>query len=58
MKGWSQRNLLFRREFATAYEQPEIVKQVVSQLPWGSNILHKRDWMNVPESTLSTREYP
>lgn len=39
MKGWSRRNLLFMREFAVAYEDSEIVKQVVSQLPWGSNIL-------------------
>lgn len=39
MKGWSRRNLLFMREFGFTYEEPEIVKQVVSQLAWGSNIV-------------------
>ncbi len=39
MTGWSYRNLLFMREFAGAYENDEIVKQLVSQLPWGTNIL-------------------
>ena len=39
MNGWSYRNLLFMREFSAAYEDTEIVKQLVSQLPWGTNIL-------------------
>jgi predicted nuclease of restriction endonuclease-like (RecB) superfamily len=39
MTGWSYRNLLFMREFAGAYEDDEIVKQLVSQLPWGTNIV-------------------
>jgi predicted nuclease of restriction endonuclease-like (RecB) superfamily len=39
MDGWSYRNLLFMREFGTAYGDAEIVKQLVSQLPWGTNIL-------------------
>ena len=38
MKGLSPRNLLFMRSFAEAYPDQQIVKQVVSQLPWGHNI--------------------
>ena len=42
MKGFSPRNLLFMRAFAEAYPDQEIVKQLVSQIPWGHNphILH------------------
>jgi len=39
MGGWSYRNLLFMREFGATYADSEIVKQLVSQLPWGTNIL-------------------
>lgn len=39
MQGLSSRNLLFMRAFAAAYPHPEIVKQLVSQLPWG-HIVH------------------
>jgi predicted nuclease of restriction endonuclease-like (RecB) superfamily len=35
MKGFSTRNLLSMRSFASTYRDPAIVKQVVSQLPWG-----------------------
>jgi predicted nuclease of restriction endonuclease-like (RecB) superfamily len=35
MSGLSPRNLLFMRGFAEAYPDTEVVKQVVSQLPWG-----------------------
>ncbi len=35
MRGLSPRNLLFMRSFATVYPEPKIVKQLVSQLPWG-----------------------
>lgn len=35
MKGLSPRNLLFMRSFAEGYTDHQIVKQVVSQLPWG-----------------------
>jgi predicted nuclease of restriction endonuclease-like (RecB) superfamily len=35
MRGLSPRNLLFMRSFAAAYPEPGIVKQLVSQLPWG-----------------------
>ncbi|HKL01634.1 MAG TPA: DUF1016 N-terminal domain-containing protein, partial [Desulfotignum sp.] len=38
MKGLSPRNLLFMRSFAAAYPEAEIVKQVVSKIPWGHNI--------------------
>ncbi len=34
-KGFSKRNLLFMRSFAEAMPDEEIVKQVVSQIPWG-----------------------
>lgn len=33
--GFSRRNLLFMRAFAEAYPESEIVKQLVSQIPWG-----------------------
>jgi len=35
MTGLSPRNLLFMRSFAEAYPDPAIVKQLVSQIPWG-----------------------
>jgi len=35
MEGLSSRNLLFMRSFAAAYSDMQIVKQLVSQLPWG-----------------------
>ena len=35
MSGLSPRNLLFMRSFAAAYPDAQIVKQLVSQLPWG-----------------------
>ncbi len=35
MKGFSPRNMLFMRAFAEAYHDEAIVKQLVSQLPWG-----------------------
>ena len=38
MKGLSPRNLKFMRAFAEAYPDEQIVKQVVSQIPWGHNI--------------------
>jgi len=38
MKGFSPRNLLFMRSFAEAYPDQKIVKQLVSQIPWGHNI--------------------
>lgn len=39
MKGLSGRNLLHMRKFAETYPDLAIVKQLVSQLPWGHNIL-------------------
>ena len=38
MKGFSARNLLFMRSFAESYPDQKIVKQLVSQIPWGHNI--------------------
>jgi predicted nuclease of restriction endonuclease-like (RecB) superfamily len=38
MKGFSARNLLFMRSLAEAYDDEEMVKQLVSQIPWGHNI--------------------
>lgn len=35
MRGLSPRNLLFMRSFAAVYSESQIVKQLVSQLPWG-----------------------
>lgn len=35
MTGLSSRNLQFMRSFAEAYPDPAIVKQLVSQIPWG-----------------------
>lgn len=39
MEGLSPRNLLFMRSFAQAYPDSEIVKRLVSQLPWGHVIM-------------------
>jgi predicted nuclease of restriction endonuclease-like (RecB) superfamily len=39
MQGLSARNLLFMRAFAGAYPDSGIVKQLVSQLPWG-HVVH------------------
>lgn len=38
MHGFSRRNLLFMRAFAEAYPELEIVKQLVSQIPWGHTV--------------------
>lgn len=39
MKGFSIRNIRFMVQFAREYDDCEIVKQLVSQIPWGHNIL-------------------
>ena len=39
MKGFSIRNIRFMVQFAREYDNCEIVKQLVSQIPWGHNIL-------------------
>jgi predicted nuclease of restriction endonuclease-like (RecB) superfamily len=52
IKGFSPRNLQFMRAFAELYIDSEIVKQLVSQLPWGHIIILmqkvkvpiQRDW--------------
>lgn len=38
MKGFSERNLDFMRQFAKFWPDSQITKQVVSKLPWGHNI--------------------
>ncbi|MEO6531945.1 MAG: PDDEXK nuclease domain-containing protein [Pseudolysinimonas sp.] len=39
MTGFSRANLMNMRAFAAAWETPEIVQQLVGQIPWGHNIL-------------------
>ena len=39
MKGFSRSNLMSMRAFAEAWPEPEIVQQLVGQLPWGQNLL-------------------
>lgn len=39
MKGLSERNLKYMRQFAQMYLDFEIVQQVVAQIPWGHNCL-------------------
>lgn len=34
-RGYSPRNLKYMRAFATAWPDPEVLQQVVAQLPWG-----------------------
>ncbi len=38
MKGFSPRNLKYMRAFAEAYQDKQIVQQLVAQIPWGHNI--------------------
>ena len=38
MRGFSSRNLLFMRSLYKMYPDEEIVKQLVSQIPWGHNV--------------------
>lgn len=37
VKGFSARNLKYMRAFAQAYEDEQIVQQLVAQIPWGHN---------------------
>jgi predicted nuclease of restriction endonuclease-like (RecB) superfamily len=39
MKGFSRANLLYMRSFAESWPDPEIVQQLVGQIPWGHNII-------------------
>jgi predicted nuclease of restriction endonuclease-like (RecB) superfamily len=39
MKGFSRANLMYMRSFAQAWQQENIVQQVVGQLPWGHNLV-------------------
>jgi DUF1016 N-terminal domain len=38
MSGLSARNLKYMRVFVEAHIDPEVVQQVVAQLPWGYNV--------------------
>jgi hypothetical protein len=38
IQSFSPRNLKYMRTFAEAYPDEQIVKQLVSQIPWGHNI--------------------
>ncbi|MEM9806485.1 MAG: PDDEXK nuclease domain-containing protein [Cyanobacteria bacterium P01_D01_bin.56] len=38
MTGFSARNLKYMRAFADAYPDAQLVKQVLSQIPWGHNV--------------------
>ena len=38
MKGLSRTNLLYMRAFSEAYEDEQIVQQLVGQIPWGHNV--------------------
>lgn len=38
MKGFSRTNLLYMRAFAEAWDDEQIVQQIVGQIPWGHNV--------------------
>lgn len=38
MKGFSTRNLKYMQQFAETWPDPQIVQQLVAQIPWGHNI--------------------
>ena len=51
MEGLSARNLLFMRAFAETYPDAGIVKQLVSQLPWG-HVVHLFQRVKAPEARI------
>lgn len=51
MQGLSPRNLLFMRSFAAAYPDEPIVKQLVSQLPWG-HLVHLLQRVKDPDTRI------
>lgn len=51
MKGFSLRNVQFMVQFAKEYPKFEIVKQAVSQIPWGHNIVLLQK-LNNPEDRI------
>ncbi|MFH1075416.1 MAG: DUF1016 N-terminal domain-containing protein [Pseudomonadota bacterium] len=53
MKGLSPRNLLFMRSLAATYPDAVIVKQLVSQLPWG-HIIHLLQRVNDHDARMWT----
>jgi len=39
MKGLSSQNIAYMRQFASEYENSQIIQQLVGEIPWGHNIL-------------------
>ena len=39
IKGLSERNLKYMRQFAEIWPEPEFVQQAVAQLPWGHHLV-------------------
>ena len=39
LKGFSERNLKYMRQFAQVWSEPEFVQQAVAQLPWGHHLV-------------------
>ncbi|MDO8757346.1 MAG: PDDEXK nuclease domain-containing protein [Elusimicrobiota bacterium] len=56
MRGFAPRNLQFMRAFAHAYQEEPIVKQLVSQIPWGHNIVLLGRVKNAEERKWYARE--
>ena len=56
MKGFSSRNLMFMRGFAEAFPDKSIVKQLVSQIPWGHIIRTLQLIKDAPEREWYIRQ--
>lgn len=57
MRGFSLRNLLFMRSFAEAFTSGPIVKQLVSQLPWGHIIRILQQVKSPAERSWAANEF-
>jgi len=53
-KGFSARNLKYMRALAEAYSDPEIVPQLVAQIPWG----HNRLLLDMNHFKFSMHQFP
>lgn len=53
MKGFSRANLMYMRAFAEAWDDAEIVQQLVGRLPWGHNLVLLTKLKDIP----SRRKY-
>lgn len=56
IKGFSPRNLLFMRAFAESYRGITMVKQLVSQIPWGHIVRLMQSVKNDQERTWYVRK--